>query len=154
VAAADTQQNRLDVEAARTPAAFHGLVHRLQGVLIEQGQNADVVAHAATRSVLAFQRHAQLLEHRRQVPAAKDLGVVQGRRPAPQRLQVMTRIEHLLVPPVRARVRGQDLVAEHHVDALDIGLERHRLESGGARHAVAIGVEPHHLVFIHLGWVE
>jgi hypothetical protein len=63
-------------------------------------QDADVVLGAAARTVLLLQGFAQFGKHRRQLPAAKDVGVVQRRRPTLQRLQIMFGGEDLLVPAI------------------------------------------------------
>jgi hypothetical protein len=77
--------------------------------------------------------------------------MVQRRRSALQRAQIVQRIEDLLMPPVTARMRGDHLTAEDDVDALDIQLDGNGLESGAARHAVAVVVAADHLVLVHLG---
>jgi len=101
--------------------------------------------------VLALQRRPQFAEDRRQLPAPEDVGVVQCRRPALQGAEVMLRVEDLLVPAVAAWVHGNYLAAEHDLHAVDVALDRHRLEGGRARHAVAIVVEADQLVLIDLG---
>jgi hypothetical protein len=120
-------------------------------MVLQQVQDADVVLAAAVGPVLAFQRRPQFAEDGRQLPAPEDVGVVQRRRPALQSAEVMLRVEDLLVLAVAARVRGQDLAAQHDRDAVDVALDRHRLEGGGARRAVAVVVEAGHLVLIDLG---
>ena len=45
-----------------------------------------------------------------------------------------------------------DLAAGHHRDVVHVALDRHRLESEGTRHAVAVAVETHGLVFVYLAW--
>lgn len=85
------------------------------------------------------------------MPAAEDLGMVQRRRPALQTLQIMPRIEDLLVPAIRARMRGNHLAAQHHVDAFDVGFDRHGLKRGTTRHAIAVVVEAHRLILVRLG---
>lgn len=102
--AAHAQEDGFHVEAGRTPAALNGPLHHIERMLVEQVQDADVMPHAAARAVLPLQGGTQFLEDRRQMPAAKDVGVVQRRRPTPQRVQVMPRIEDLLVFAVRTRV--------------------------------------------------
>jgi hypothetical protein len=149
--AAHARQNRFHIEAAGAPALLDGPLHGAERMLVEQVQDTHVVLDAAARTVLPFQGGAQLLEDGRQPPAAKDLGMVQRRRPTPQRVQVVPRLDDLLVTPIRARVAGDDLALTNHVQAVDVGLERHGLEGGAARHAVAVGVEADHLVLVHLG---
>ena len=54
--------------------------HARERVTAQQLQHADVVAHAAPRTVLGFQPLPQLLEHRRQLPVLEDAAVVDRRR--------------------------------------------------------------------------
>jgi hypothetical protein len=120
-------------------------------VFFQELQHADVVLAAAVGPVLTLQCCPQFAERRRQLPAPEDVGVIQRCRPALQRAEVVLRVEDLLVLAVAARVRRNHLTAEHDVDALHVALDRHRLEGGRARHAVAVVVEAGHLVLVHLG---
>lgn len=117
----------------------------------QQMQDANVMLDATPGTVLAFQVAAQFVEDRRQLPVAKDVGMVQRRRPALQRVQVMSRIEHLLVLAIATRVRGDHLSALHDVQPCDIGFDRYHPEGSGTRYAVAIAVVADHLVFVGLG---
>lgn len=81
----------------------------------------------------------------------KNVGVVQRRRPALQRVQVMPRVQHLLVMAIATWVCGDHLALVHDVQAFDIGFDRYRPEGGGTRHAVAVAVIADHLVFVGLG---
>lgn len=80
-----------------------------------------------------------------------DVGVVQGRRLAPQRHQVVQRIEHLHALGIRTHVAGNDPALGYHLDALDISLHGNRRESVRTRHAVGVALETHGLVLVHLG---
>jgi hypothetical protein len=120
----------------------------------EQLQHAGVLLDAAAAAVLPFQDGPQFVEECRQVPAAKDIRMIQRCRPALQSLQVMPRIEHLLVAAVAARVRGDNFGTPHHVDTVDIDLDGDVLERGRARHAVAIGVDADGLILIHAGGLK
>jgi hypothetical protein len=120
-------------------------------MLAQQLQDADVMLGSVAGPVLPLQGFAELAKHGGQLPAAEDVGVVQRRRPTVQPVEIVLRIEDLLVPAVRARVRRDHLATQHHVDALDVSLDRHRLEGGSARHAVAVGLVADHLVLIDLG---
>jgi hypothetical protein len=82
---------------------------------------------------------------------AKDVSVIERRWPALQGAEVVLRIENLLVLAVRARMRGDHLAAQHHVDAVDGRPDGHGLESRRTRHAVTVVVETHHLVLVGLG---
>ncbi len=107
--------------------------------------------HAAIGSVLLLQIRPQFAEQRRQLPAAKNIGVIERRWSPLQRAQIMVRIEDLLVFAVAARMRGDDLAAAHDVDPLDVGLDRHDLKCCRARHAVTVVVEANHLVLVGFG---
>jgi hypothetical protein len=148
------EQDDFHVEAGFAAAALDDALHLVGRMVVEQLQDADVVLGAAGRSVLALQRGPQLAEDGWQLPAAEDVGVVERRRPALQRLQVVLRVEDLLMLPVGARVGSDHLAAKHQIDARDVGLDRHGLEGHHARYAVAIGVEADHLVLVHLGRLE
>jgi hypothetical protein len=145
---AHPQQHRFDVVPRRTPAGLDGSLHFVDGMLLQQLQDAGIVLDAAAGPVLFFQRRAQFAENGRQVPAPEDVGMVQRRRPPLQRLQVMLRIEDLLVFPVRPRVRSDHLAAQHQIDPVDVRLDRHRLEGRRPRHAVAVVVETDCLVLV------
>jgi len=153
-AAAQAEHDRLDVEAGRGAALLDRPPHLLGGVRLEQLQDPRVLLDAAAAAVLVLQGGTQLVEERRQVPAAKDVGVVQRRRPALQRLQVMARVEHLLVAAVTARVRGDHVGTPDHLDAVDVDLGRDVLEGGRARHAVAVGVDADGLILVHPGGLK
>lgn len=147
-------QDGLDIEACFAAALRDGPLHLLLGMLLQQLQNADVMLAAVARSVLALQGFAQFVEYGRQLPAAKDVGMVQRRRPTIQPVEIVRRIEDLLVTAVRARVRRNQLVTQHHVDPFHVGLDRHGLEGSLTWHAVAVGLVADHLVLIDLGCIE
>jgi hypothetical protein len=146
-----THQDRLDVEARLGLALLDGPLHLLLGVLLQQLHHADVMLGPVARSMLPLQSFTQLVEHGRQLPAAKNVGMVHGRRPTVQPLQIVLRIEHLLVPAVTARVRRDHLPAQHDLDPLHVGLDRHGLEGSLPGHAVAVGLVADRLVLIDLG---
>jgi hypothetical protein len=145
------QQDRFDVVARFAPACLDHTLHPVDGVFLQQPQNANVVLDAAAGAVLLLQSFTQLVEARRQLPAAKDVGVIERRRPVLQGAEVVLRIENLLVLAIRTRMRGNHLAAMHHVDAVDGRLDGHGLKSRRARHAVAVVVEAHHLVLVDFG---
>lgn len=148
------QQDRFDVVARFAPARLDHTLHRVDGVFLQQPQNANVVLDAAAGAVLLLQSFPQRVEDRRQLPAAKDVGVIERRWPALQGAKVVLRIENLLVLAVRTRMRGNHLAAEHHVDVVDGGLDADGLESRRARHAVAVVVKTHHLILVGLGGLD
>jgi len=120
-------------------------------MLGQQLQDANVLTCPGHGTVLLFQGLAQLREHRRQLPMFVDFGVVQRRRLAPQRHQIVQRIEHLHPLGIRTHVAGDDLTLGHHGDVLDIGLHGDRRERVRTRHAVGVVIETHGLVLVHLG---
>jgi hypothetical protein len=101
--------------------------------------------------VLPFQIGPQFGKERRQLPAAKDRGVVQCRGLAVQPLQVVLRIQTLLVPTIRPRMLSDHLARGHDFDVVHVALDRDGLKSRTARCAVTVVVETHGLVLVHLG---
>ena len=63
----------------------------------------------------------------------------------------MQRIEDLLIPAITTHVPGHHLAARCHLDAFDVALDRHALIGAPAWYAVAVVVEAHGLVLVHLG---
>jgi hypothetical protein len=128
-------------------------------MLCQQLEHTTVVLDTAPRPVPLLQVSAKLGKKRRQLPVTEDIGVIQRRRLAIQRLQVVPRIEALLLPAIRPWMPGDYHAGGHHLDVVHITLDRHRLKSGRARCAVAVVVEAHGLVLVHLGrlkntWIE
>jgi hypothetical protein len=149
-----TLQDPLDVEARLTPALLDHALHHLDRVLREQLQDADVLLGTTAGTMLLLQRFPQRVEDGRQLPAAKDVGMVQCRRPALQALQIMFGDQDLFVPAIGTRVGRDHLASPHDIDALHVHLEGHLLERGETRHAVAVGIETHLLILIDLGQLE
>jgi len=149
-----TQQDRFDVVARWATACLDHALHLVDGALFQQLQDTYEVLDAAAWTMLSLQSFTQVAEDRRQLPAAKDVGVIQRRRPALQGAEVVLRIEDLLVLTVRTWMHGDHLAAEHHGDAVDGRLDGHGLERRRPRHAVAVVVETHHLVLVGLGWLH
>jgi len=122
----------------------------LDRVLGQQLQYADVLPHAWPRTVTLLQTLSQLLERRRQLPTPVHVRVVQRRRPAAERYQIVQRVEHLVAWLVTAPVAGNHAVFHHNVHPIDVAFDRHRLKSPGARHAVLHLVEIHQLILVDL----
>jgi hypothetical protein len=148
---ADTQQDRFHIEAGFTATALDSALHLLQRMIRQEMQYPHIVLDPSGRSVLALQSAAQLIKDGRELPAAKDVGVVQGGGPPLQGVQVMVGIQHLLVPTITTRMRGDDLAATDQLHALDICFDRDGLEGSATRHTVAVAVITDHLVLIRLG---
>ena len=87
--------NYFGVQAVEALAALQRLLHALLRMVVEQLQDAREVPPTRQRAVPRFQTLTELLEKRRQFPAAIDVGMVQGRRPALQCAQVMEWVQHL-----------------------------------------------------------
>jgi hypothetical protein len=149
--AADTQQEGFHVVARFAAAGFDGALHDVERMVGQQLQDTHIVLGAAARSMLALQRRPQFTEHGGQLPASEHVRMIQGGGATRQRVQVVTRVEHLRVRGVRTRVRRNHLITVHDVDALDIRLDRDGLEGRRTRHAIAVAVATHHLVLVHLG---
>ncbi len=147
-------QDVLDVEAGVRSAALDGPLHHFRRLFRQGLHHADVVLDAAARPVLFFQSGPQFAKQRRQMPAAKDVGMIQRGRLPPQRLQVVLRVKTLFVLTIRPGMPSDHLAVGHHVDVVHVALDRHRLKRGGPRRAVAIVVEADGLVLVHLGRLE
>ncbi len=147
-------ENALDVVAGFGPALFDGPLHHFDRVLPQQLHDARVVFDAAAWPVPLLQVGTQLGKERRQLPAPEDVGVIERRRLALQCFQVMLRIQALLVPAIRPRIPGEHLAGGHDLDVIHVALDRDCLKRGRARRAVAVGIEAHGLVLVHLGRLE
>jgi hypothetical protein len=79
---ADSQQQGFHVEARGAAAGPDGTLHVVEAVVLQQVQDADIVLDAPARTMLTLQVAAKLLEHGRQLPVPKNVGVVQRRWPA------------------------------------------------------------------------
>jgi hypothetical protein len=152
--AAHAKEDGFNVVARFTAAHLDHTLHLVDGVIVQQMQDANEMLDTPLRAMLLLQSVAQLAENGRQLPAAEDVGMIERRRPVLQRAQIMLRVEDLLVFPVGTGVRSDDLAAQHHGDALDVHLDGHRLKSGRAGHAVTVVVEAHHLILVHLGRLD
>jgi hypothetical protein len=148
------QQDGFDIVALAAATSGDHLADVFDAMVFQQLQDADEVAHAAGRTVLLLQRGPQVAEQRWQLPAPEDVGMVEGRRPPLQSAQIMLRVEDVLVLGIRARMRRDDLAAEHHGDVVHIGLHGHGLEGRRPRHAVTVVVVAHRLVLVGLGRLD
>jgi hypothetical protein len=143
--------NRVDLVIVADAAKLDGALHARHGMFGQELQNADELPGAGRGTVLSFQTGSQLGEHRRQLPVAIDVGVVQGRRFAAQHHQIMQRIQHLHALFVTTWMTGDDLVAGHDLDVLHVTLHGHRGERVGPWHAVGVVIEAHRLILVHRG---
>jgi len=91
------QQDGLHVIARFATARLDHALHLVDGVFVQQLQNANVVLDAAAGAMLVLQGFAEIAKDRRQAPAAKDVGVIERRRSVLQGAEVVVWIEDLLM---------------------------------------------------------
>jgi len=127
---------------------FDHVLNSLHRVLGQQLEYADVLPHAWPRSVTSLQTLSQLLERRRQLPTPVHVGVVQRRRAAAERHQIVQRIEHLIARFVAPPVAGNHPPFRYNLHPIDVALDRHRFKSPAARHTVPHLVEMHQLILV------
>ena len=135
------------------------LLNPTHRVFHQQLQDTDELTSPAGRPVTGFELLAELAEDRRQLPIAIDRGMVQRRRSTAQRHQVVDRVQDPFVALIAAFVTGDDGIAGHELDAVDVGFDRHRLEGIATWDAVAIGIECGRLILVDLhrlvdAWVK
>jgi hypothetical protein len=143
-------QDGSDVVAVALAARDDGALHARHGVLGQQLQDANELPRTRLGTVLPLQGTTQFPELRRQLPVPVDVGVIQRRRLPPQRHQVMQRIQHLHAPRIAPPVLGDHLTASDDGDVIHITLDGHRLEGEPPRHTIAVAIETHRLVLVHL----
>lgn len=119
-------------------------------VFAQQLQHAHEMTHALARSVPLFQSRSQFVEARGQFPIAKDVRVVERGRSSGERHQIMPGIEYLIARFVTPPMHGHDLVAEDDFHSVDVGFDRHGLESRRAGHAVGDALKAGELVLVDL----
>ena len=127
---------------------FDRLRHRTDGVLPQQFQHADELPYSGADTVPLFQSRSQFVKHRRKFPIAVDIRVIQSGRTSRKCRQIMQWIENLVARFIAAMMCGHDPIVMHDVNAIDVAFDRHGLESGRSRDAVADVVEPGELVLI------
>ena len=129
---------------------FDGTRHTRQRMLGQQPEDANVLPHAGHRAMPHLQPGAQFVKDRRQLPLAIHVRVVQSRRPAGQRDQIMHRIKDLIAGVVAATMSGHDRFAIDNLDPVDIRLDGHGAKGDVTRDAVAHFVESHELILVDL----
>jgi len=122
----------------------------LDRVFGQQLEYANVLSHARPGTVTPLQTRSQLLERRRQLPTPVHVRMVQCRRAAAERYQIVQRIEHLVARFVAPSVAGNYSSFGYHVHPVDVALDHHRFKSPGTRQTVPHLVEMHQLVLVHL----
>ena len=133
------------------PACVNGPLHLGDAVPGQALQHADVLPRPRLAAVLCFQVLPQLGEDGRQLPAAIDVGMVEGGRLRAQAGQVVEGIEDLLAFAVAARVAGHALtLIGDDINVVDVGLDGDLAKGESTRHAVAVVVEAYGLVLVDL----
>jgi hypothetical protein len=122
-------------------------------MLGQELQDPDELPHAGPRPEHLLQDAAKVRKRRGQLPVAVHRGVIQRRRLAFRRDQIMQGIEHRLAVAVTALVAGHHLARGHDREVLDVALHGHGPERPAARHPVGVVVEAHGLILVHLGGV-
>jgi hypothetical protein len=117
-------------------------------------QHADVLPNPGPASVLLLQVLPQLPEDGRQLPAAKDMGMIERCRFAAEAGQVVDGLQDLLALAIGTWMAGDGLAIGHDLDVCDVSLDRHLAKGVGAGHAVVVVVQADRLILVHLGWVH
>ena len=147
----DRGEDVIGVDRRLLAALADGLFDHLHGVFGQQLQDAYVLPGSGRQTLPLLEVGPQLLEAGGQFPAVEHEGVIQRRRPAAEDRQVVLGLDDPFVPGVTALVPGDHAGLGCHLDPIHIRLDRHRLEGPAPRNAVAVRVEPHRLVLVHLG---
>ena len=133
------------------PAALNNsLLDHFDGVFGQQLQDPNVLPRPGGGTLAILEVRPQLVEASRQFPSGKHEGMIQGRRPATENRQIVTRLHDPFPSGVAAVVMGHPPLAGHHLDPIHIRLDRHRPEGPATRNTIAVRIEPHRLILIHL----
>jgi len=89
---------------------LNGFLHHLHRVFGQQLQDANILPGPRDRPMTLLEGGPQLLEAGRQRPIVKDEGMIQGRRPATENRQIVTRFDDPFAAGVTASMTG-----DHHV---------------------------------------
>jgi hypothetical protein len=147
----DRRNDLVGVDGCLAAALDNGLLDYLHGVLGQQLQDPHVLPGSGGQSLTLLEVGPQLVEARRQRPSGKHEGMIQGGGPATEDGQVMLRLHDPFPAGVAAWVAGNDPCLRDHLDPIHIRLDRYCLEGPATRNTIAVGVEPHRLVLVHLG---
>jgi hypothetical protein len=147
----DRRNDLVGVDGCLAAALDDGLLDYLHGALGQQLQNPHVLSGSGGQPLPLLEVGPQLVKARRQRPSGKHEGMIQGGGPATEDGQVMLRLHDPFPAGVAAWVAGNAPCLRDHLDPIHIRLDRHCLEGPATRNTVAVGVEPHRLVLVHLG---
>ena len=145
-----TLRNHLGVQAVEALATLQRLLHAGLRMVVKQLQDAHEVPPTCQWAVPRFQALTELLENRRQFPAAINVGMVQGCRPTLQCGQVMQWVQHLTAGQVTTFVPGHHVVGHDNFDALGVRFHRCCLKGIALRYAVTHLIATNRLVLIDL----
>lgn len=143
-----TTNDAVSIRSFRAAQLFDGLRHWTDGILPQQFQHAYKLPHSGAVAMPFFQPGSQFAKHRRKLPIAVDVGVIQCRRTSGKRRQIMQRIKNLVARFITAFMRGHHLIVIDDVNAIDIALDRDGLEGRRAGNAVTHVVEADKLILI------
>jgi hypothetical protein len=147
----DCRNDLVGVHGRLAAALGDGLLDQLHRVLGQQSQDPHVLPGSGGQSLPLLEVGPQLIEACRQRPLGKYEGMIQSRGPAAEDRQVMLRLHDPFPAGVAAWVTGDHPCLRDYLDPIHVRLDRHCLEGPTTRNTVAVGVEPHGLVLVHLG---
>jgi hypothetical protein len=143
--------NQIGVQWDFPMTSFDRLLDSLDRMLGQQLQDPDVVPRPRSGTMPGLELFAQRGKDRRQFPVAKHRRMIQRRRATTQNRQIMLllhdQLSSLVTPPMRSHHRALG----HHVDLIDIRLDRDLLKCPATGDGIAIGVVADGLVFIDFG---
>jgi hypothetical protein len=153
------RKDLVGVDGRLAAALEDGLLDHLQRVFGQQLQDPHVLPGSGGQPLPLLEVGPQLIEARRQRPLGKHEGMIQGGGPATEDGQVVLRLHDPFPAGVAAWVTGNYPCLRGHLNPIHVRLDRHRLEDPATWNAVAVGVEPHRLILVHLGrlgdkWIE
>lgn len=108
------------------------------------------MTRADTQSESLNQLPTQFTEDARELPVTHNRCVIECRGLVFQNAQEMKGIEYPLRTVVTAGVRGDGGSLADNLDAINVALHAHGAERPSSGHAVAVAVESHRLILVHL----
>lgn len=147
----DATNNPVCIGTFGATQLFDRLLHARLRMARQQLEHLHVLPDPRAGAVPGFQSLAQIIKRGWQFPVTIDIGMIQRRRSALKRIQIMQRIEDLIAPVVTSGMNRHDGLAKKNLDAIDISLHCHRLKCALARNAVTDVVESGKLILVDLG---
>jgi hypothetical protein len=143
--------NQIGMQGGFPAAPLDRLLYSLDRMLGQQLQDPDVVPRPSRGTIPGLELLSQRSKDRRQFPVAKHRRMIQRRRPSAQNRQIMLLLHDQLAPLVTPPMRSHHRALGHHVDPIDIRLDRDLLKGPATGDGIAIGVVADGLVFIDFG---